>query len=101
VKLFHDSGLWLKTKTILINLRHDVDRHENDLDRQADDIRKLETFKDDMKTLVQVVEYMWTAAMTITLWQPGVPPLARGKLKVGKTSVAAPARSESEPGGIW
>jgi hypothetical protein len=43
----------------LINLRHDVDRHENDLDRQADDIRKLETFKDDMKTLVQVVEYMW------------------------------------------
>jgi hypothetical protein len=43
----------------LINLRHDVDSHENDLDRQADDIRKLETFKDDMKTLVQVVEYMW------------------------------------------
>jgi DNA-binding protein HU-beta len=39
--------------------QHDVDRHENDLDRQADDIRKLETFKDDMKTLVQVVEYMW------------------------------------------
>jgi hypothetical protein len=43
----------------LITLRHDVDRHENDLDRQTDDIRKLETFKDDMKTLVQVVEYMW------------------------------------------
>jgi len=42
----------------IIDLRHDVDRHENDLDRQADDIRKLETFKDDMKTLVQVVEYM-------------------------------------------
>jgi hypothetical protein len=43
----------------LINLRHDVDRHENDLDRQADDIRKLETFKDDMTALIQVVEYMW------------------------------------------
>jgi hypothetical protein len=53
-KVFNDACM---TDDDFRNLEHDVQRHEGDLDRQAKGHPR--NLKEDLKTLIRVVEYMW------------------------------------------
>jgi len=77
--MFHERKPAAMTDEDLINVQHDIGRHEDDLDRQLKQIQALEKQVSDLKTIVKNLFVLCSSKLGegTTVWIEMVPPGSR------------------------